>query len=101
MRALVLTFLSLSSCSILVRALVDKCDATTAAACDGNVLITCEQGLTLQQDCGDLICNATKSICDTCGDGVVVPGVEECDDGNRTDGDACENDCTAPVCGND
>ena len=25
---------------------------------------------------------------------------EECDDGNRDDGDGCSNQCTVPVCGN-
>ena len=35
----------------------------------------------------------------TCGDGIVEAGVEQCDDGNTNDNDACHNDCTAPVCG--
>ncbi|ATB45325.1 lamin tail domain-containing protein [Corallococcus macrosporus] len=39
-----------------------------------------------------------------CGNNVVEQG-EQCDDGNRTNGDGCESDCTstpapAPVCGN-
>lgn len=35
----------------------------------------------------------------TCGNGV-LEGAEECDDGNLTDGDGCEADCTfSPVCG--
>jgi cysteine-rich repeat protein len=33
-----------------------------------------------------------------CGDGFVQG--EECDDGNFTNGDTCENDCTLPRCGN-
>ncbi|MFM2153837.1 MAG: hypothetical protein RL199_2272, partial [Pseudomonadota bacterium] len=34
-----------------------------------------------------------------CGDGIVRAGVEECDDGNRTDGDGCTNACFAARCG--
>ncbi|MCA9699513.1 MAG: DUF4215 domain-containing protein, partial [Myxococcales bacterium] len=34
-----------------------------------------------------------------CGDGIVQEGVEECDDGNDVDADACGNDCMLPVCG--
>ncbi|MEM7157434.1 MAG: hypothetical protein AAF799_31605 [Myxococcota bacterium] len=30
---------------------------------------------------------------DVCGDGI-LEGIEECDDGNRTNGDGCDNDCT-------
>ena len=34
-----------------------------------------------------------------CGDGFVQDGVEECDDGNRIDSDACRNNCRAARCG--
>ncbi|MDC0670880.1 hypothetical protein [Nannocystis radixulma] len=34
-----------------------------------------------------------------CGDGVVDPVSEACDDGNRDDGDACLNTCVAAGCG--
>ncbi len=34
-----------------------------------------------------------------CGDGVVQAGEEECDDGNKINGDGCDNDCTAGVPG--
>lgn len=34
-----------------------------------------------------------------CGNGV-VEGSEKCDDGNNTNGDACEQDCAPPRCGN-
>jgi cysteine-rich repeat protein len=34
-----------------------------------------------------------------CGDGVVGPG-EACDDGNSTDGDGCDHDCSLSACGN-
>ena len=34
-----------------------------------------------------------------CGDGVVHPEFEECDDGNKSDSDECTSACTLPVCG--
>jgi cysteine-rich repeat protein len=34
-----------------------------------------------------------------CGDWIVRPG-EQCDDGNLTDGDGCDANCTLSVCGN-
>lgn len=34
-----------------------------------------------------------------CGNGAVEPG-EQCDDGNRDDGDGCDHDCTDTACGN-
>jgi cysteine-rich repeat protein len=34
-----------------------------------------------------------------CGDGV-TSGSEACDDGNATDGDGCDHDCTVSACGN-
>ncbi len=33
------------------------------------------------------------------GDGIVGPG-EACDDGNATDGDGCDHDCSVSACGN-
>ncbi len=42
---------------------------------------------------------AVLNIMDNCGDGTVDPG-EQCDDGNNTNADGCEADCTLPVCGN-
>ena len=35
----------------------------------------------------------------TCGNGIPDPG-EACDDGNATNGDGCDNNCTATGCGN-
>ena len=35
-----------------------------------------------------------------CGDGVVNPGVEECDDGNDRAGDGCGRTCQREGCGN-
>ncbi len=53
-------------------------------------------------DCEGPSCNPQA----VCGNGVTEAG-EQCDDGNRTNGDGCENDCTRtpttspdPVCGN-
>jgi cysteine-rich repeat protein len=37
--------------------------------------------------------------CARCGDGEIGPG-EECDDGNRFDGDGCDRNCTLTGCGN-
>src|SRR5262249_23701270 len=34
-----------------------------------------------------------------CGNGIIDSG-EQCDDGNTTNGDGCENNCTRPSCGN-
>jgi cysteine-rich repeat protein len=50
-------------------------------------------------DCMDPVCAHTPACLVTCGDGVKGPG-EQCDDGNRSDGDTCESNCTLPVCGN-
>jgi len=35
----------------------------------------------------------------SCGDGIVGAG-EACDDGNATDGDGCDHDCSVSACGN-
>ncbi len=35
-----------------------------------------------------------------CGNGVVTQGLEECDDGNQTNGDGCDVNCTFTACGN-
>jgi len=37
--------------------------------------------------------------CTTCGNGVVDPG-EACEDGNKVNGDGCDNNCTISACGN-
>jgi cysteine-rich repeat protein len=50
---------------------------------------------TVGQDAG-----AVYSFEDTsCGDGVLQAG-EQCDDGNKVDGDGCDSNCTFPTCGN-
>src|SRR5690606_37713638 len=39
-------------------------------------------------------CNQSGSCRPTCGDGITVPGIEECDDANLTSGDGCSAACT-------
>jgi cysteine-rich repeat protein len=85
----------------------------------------CENDCTLSPICGDgIVGNTPGETCDPpgstpptppgntnlcrplgpdqctyCGDGIVNDG-ETCDDGNHTNGDGCENDCTpSPICG--
>jgi cysteine-rich repeat protein len=41
----------------------------------------------------------TPTIAAVCGNGIPEPG-EVCDDGNRTDGDGCDSNCTPTGCGN-
>jgi cysteine-rich repeat protein len=45
---------------------------------------------------GECLPDCTLAIC---GDGIVWEGVEECDDGNDIDTDACTNECKHAVCG--
>jgi cysteine-rich repeat protein len=47
--------------------------------------------------CGDdprQICSSGGCIASHCGDAIVDPGTETCDDGNTEDGDGCDSDCT-------
>jgi len=46
-----------------------------------------------------LACLAPPPRCPACGDGIIDPG-EVCDDGNRVNGDGCDNNCTLTGCGN-
>ncbi|HEU4732431.1 MAG TPA: DUF4215 domain-containing protein, partial [Kofleriaceae bacterium] len=50
-------------------------------------------------DCADPVCAATAACRPVCGNGKLEVG-EACDDGNRTDGDGCDSDCTQSACGN-
>jgi cysteine-rich repeat protein len=59
--------------------------------CDGN-LGPCPSGQSCTPAC-------TCAAPPRCGDGIVQPG-EQCDDGNTTNGDSCDNNCTPPGCGN-
>ena len=42
------------------------------------------------------VCVDGECVPSTCGDGVVDPRTEGCDDGNIVDGDGCDADCTRP-----
>jgi cysteine-rich repeat protein len=50
-------------------------------------------------DCSDPACADAPSCQVRCGNSKLEAG-EACDDGNLTDGDGCEADCTLPACGN-
>ena len=47
----------------------------------------------------DGTCAADCRSLNECGNGVTNAG-EECDDGNNTDGDGCDTNCTVTACGN-
>jgi cysteine-rich repeat protein len=45
-------------------------------------------------DCGGgNVCNGGACVAPNCGN-TIVEGTEQCDDGNATNGDGCDNDCT-------
>lgn len=50
-------------------------------------------------DCADPACAGTPACAPVCGNGRIDPG-EACDEGNKTDGDGCDSNCTVTVCGN-
>jgi len=62
---------------------------------DAAVGETCEPGVnqtgTPNEGC--------RADCSRCGDGVLDAPIEDCDDGNDSNFDACKNDCTFNVCG--
>ena len=62
----------------------------------GDHLITVRVGSGL---CADRAMVSVRCVGIACGNGTIDPG-ETCDDGNRTDGDACPGDCKLPGCGN-
>ncbi len=39
------------------------------------------------------------ALAQVCGDGIVNPATEQCDDGNANEADGCKNDCTSNLCG--
>ena len=69
----------------------------------GDGVVGADEQCELDGHCGDgnrcLTCRCVSSICGLvlCGDGNVDPG-EECDDGNTTDNDSCQN-CKTAMCG--
>ncbi|MEE2786053.1 MAG: VWA domain-containing protein [Myxococcota bacterium] len=70
--------------------------------CVGNVIVDCDAwGADAERtDCTTRpgVCLNAQCVDTECGDGRHDP-TEECDDGNRTDDDACTNACTTPRCG--
>lgn len=56
----------------------------------------CDDGI---NDGGYGECAATCKLGERCGDGVTQVPLEQCDDGNKTNGDGCSNDCTSDVPG--
>jgi cysteine-rich repeat protein len=70
-------------------------DRSQITACDGKVDNDACEALQLPGSCVQGTC-----ITLVCGNGFVQPG-EQCDDGNRRDGDGCSGDClSTEVCGN-
>lgn len=59
--------------------------------CKNKVIDGDELGVDCGGECGVCVPECQNAILD--------PG-EQCDDGNRRNGDGCENDCTIPRCGN-
>src|SRR4051812_4237879 len=96
----ILLGLALGSCSLLVDGVgPDQCSPNSASRCDGNTLVTCDQGFEIRTTCGDSLCSAEGAgSCGRCGDGGVDPG-EACDDGpNNSDTSttpgSCRTSCT-------
>ncbi len=68
----------------------DEGDETSTGECVG-AGCSCLGG----EDCDDgLTCVADVCVAPGCGDGTLDAASEQCDDGNRTDGDGCQSDCT-------
>jgi cysteine-rich repeat protein len=51
-------------------------------------------------DCFSKVCKGRTCLAPACGDGVKNGRTEQCDDGNATNGDGCDVNCTFSACGN-
>ena len=77
-------------------------ESCVAAVCgDGIVQVDeeCDLGEGNSDDAFGGGCSLDCEIIPGCGDGLLEPSLEECDDGNQIDTDACTNACTNAVCG--
>lgn len=95
-----------ADCTFSCHAPEDCDDGNPCTGTESCVAGRCEAGAPLDEGAacdadGD---PATRDVCrgmvcrrSLCGDGVLDPEVEACDDGNLRDGDGCERDCT-PTC---
>ena len=84
----------------------DLVSARPAKVCEGRCKLgVCQppicgdEKIEKDEDCDDAVANASGACakCKTpsCGDGVLYPGHEQCDDGNKVSGDGCSATCTA------
>ncbi len=74
----------------------EPCNGAETCTDPGTATSACAAGTPLSDgaDCGGgNVCMGGTCATVGCGDGTVV-SPEQCDDGNRTDGDGCDNDCT-------
>ncbi|MDH5672575.1 MAG: hypothetical protein OEZ06_10530 [Myxococcales bacterium] len=82
-----------ASCN-LVRPLCGNNMPDPGEGCDDGNTVTeyCTVGCPIQ------VCGSDCQLAQSpyCGDGVVEPFVEQCDDGNAINGDGCDSDCTTP-----
>jgi cysteine-rich repeat protein len=76
------------------------CDPTAPPRCVEDLQVSCDPvaGVEFQIDCAPSFCDAAHGVCASCGDGFVSTP-EECDDGNLTAGDGCNEACLLDSCG--
>lgn len=86
----------LPSCSLFLDPpQYDECDqAVDPPHCEGDRVVSCEGGFLVRRRCPGA-CDEALAACE-CGDGR-VEGFEQCDDGNRDDGDGCDASCRLPL----
>jgi cysteine-rich repeat protein len=77
-----------SDCLLPVGASCKESAGCQTGLCKGSTCAIC----TSNAECGSGACAAGACV-DTCGDGQVDAGTEECDDGNRIEGDGCSRFC--------